>query len=208
MSKANIYLSCIIAVFITSVASASVEPQCTGAGTLQTWTFDTLTNPTLPEIFDNQFGTPIAELCTTQNPPDLFGWMDITYGRQGVWSGDPLNIKLTIPNQPIPNAYKEIWLEMDFQQNLESIKVTPSPVCCSIVEEIFRDISPVDSFWSKLIIGWRIEPNPNEETICISIAGTGGLVDYITVETCCVPEPVTIALLGMGALVLFVRQKR
>jgi len=202
MSRESFFLSCIITVFITSVASACYKPQCTGAYTLQTWNFDTLTNPTLPESYDNIYGTPTAELSTPQTPPDYFGWMDVVDGRQGVWTGDPLAITLTIPNQPIPNAYKEIWLEMDFQAVLEWINITPSPVEASVVEEIFRDISTVDCQWSKLTIGWRIYPNPLEETICLSITGTGGMVDYITVETCCIPEPATITLFSLGALVL------
>jgi len=208
MSKTSISFVCLVAVFITSTASACYEPQCTGAATFQRWNFDTLTNPTLPEIYNNIYGTPTAELSTTQNPPAYFGWLDVVDGRQGVWTGEPLQITLTIPNQPIPNTYKEIHLEMEFQSILEWVKVTPSPVDGSIVEEISRDISPVDSQWKKLTIDWRIEPNPNEETICINISGTGGMVDYIKVKTCCIPEPATVTLLGLGALVLLKRKRK
>ncbi len=206
MSKVSISISCFILVFfVANVAIAMPVWQTNPPGqpptTYQKWTFDDADNPALPEFFSNQYGIPMAELSTTQVPPDHFGWLDVVDGRQGVWAGEPLIITLTIPNRPISDEYKEIWLEMDFQPMLEWINVTPNPVCGSVVE-IYRDISLVDSQWKKLIIGWRIEPNPSEETICISVMGTGGFVDYITVDTVCVPEPATLALLGLGTLVL------
>ena len=212
MSRLSIFLGCLVAVFITSIASACYQPQppCTGAYTLQTWTFAKLTNPCniLPKPYCNKYGTPKAELSTTQDPPDYFGWLEVVDGRPGVWTGDPLHIKLTIPNQPIPNAYKEIHLEMEFQSMLECVKVTPSPVCGSTVEETFREISLLDSQWKKLTIEWRIEPNPNEETICISITGTGGMLDRIKVETCCIPEPATIMLLSLGTLAFLTKRRK
>jgi hypothetical protein len=209
MSRASIYLSCIIAVFITSIASACYISECTGAYTIQTWSFNTLTNPAIPESYDNIYGTPSAEMSTPQTPPDYFRWMDVVDGRQGVWIGDPLEITLTIPNQQLPNEYKEIWLEMDFQAALDWINVKPNPLEASVVEVIYGDISPIENTqWSKLIIGWRIYPNPFEETICMSITGTGGMVDYITVETCCIPEPATITLFSLGTLVLLTRKRK
>jgi hypothetical protein len=33
-------------------------------------------------------------------------------------------------------------------------------------------------------------------------------VDYITVDTVCVPEPATVTLLGMGMLVFLIRKKK
>jgi len=208
MSRASIYLCCLVTLFFTSAAPAIYLPECPVGCTLQTWTFDTLTNPTAPEFYDNIYDTPMAELSTTQPPPNYFGWMNVVDGRQGVWVGDPLQIELTIPNQRISNPYKLIHLEMEFQSILDYINVTPSPVGGSTVEEISRDISPVDSQWKKLTIDWRIEPNPNEEIICISITGTGGFLDYITVETCCIPEPATITLLGLGAMTLLTGRRQ
>jgi len=143
MSRLSISIICLAAVFITSTASACYKPECTGAYTLQTWNFDTLTNPTSPEYYNNIYGTPTAELGTTEIPPDYFGWLDVVDGRQGVWTGEPLEITLTIPNQPIPNAYKTIHLEMEFQNILQWVRITPSPVDNSIVQETYRDISSV-----------------------------------------------------------------
>jgi len=212
MNRASVSFSCFILIFfVANIAIAMPVWRTCPPGqpptTYQQWTFDDADNPALPEFFNNQYGTPMAGLSTTQVPPDYFGWLDVVNGRQGVWAGEPLNITLTIPNRDEPDEYKEIWLEMDFMQTLGWINVTPSPVCGS-VEEIFRDISLVDLQWSRLIIGWRIEPNPSEETICIGITGTGGLVDYITVDTICIPEPATVTLLGLGTLALLRRKRK
>jgi len=212
MNKVNILISCFILIFVTSVTMAMPVWRTCPPGqpptTYQQWTFDDADNPAIPEFFNNQYGTPMAELSTTEMPPDYFGWLSVVDGRQGVWAGEPLIITLTIPNRPISDEYKEIWLEMDFMPTLEWIKVTPNPIAGNVIKEIFRDISLVDSQWKKLIIGWRIEPNPNEETICISVTGTGGFVDYITVDTICIPEPATIMLLGLGTLVLIKRKRK
>lgn len=198
MGKLSIVVSCLILICVASVAMAMP------ATTLQTWNFSTSVNPALPECCSNAYGDPNATLYTTGNPAS-FMWWDSAYGRLGVWAGEPLGITLTIPNRIEPDEYKEIWLEMDFMSTLEWIQVTPSYETsgeAGLIEEISRDISPVDDYWSKLIIGWRIEPNPVSETICMSLTGTGGFVDSITVETACVPEPATLTLLGLGAMVL------
>jgi len=118
MKKLVIYFSCLAVVFITNVAPADYT-NCTAACTSQTWSFDTPDNPAIPEYYNNIYGTPTAELGTTEIPPDYFGWLDVVDGRQGVWTGEPLEITLTIPNQPIPNAYKTIHLEMEFQNILQ-----------------------------------------------------------------------------------------
>lgn len=193
-------VGCLILIFVTSVAMA------TPAITQQTWTFDDADNPAIPESFSNAYGTPVANL-STDGDPNYFGWLDIVSNRHGVWTGEPLKIELIIPNNPVPNAYKELWLEMDFMQNLDWMQLIPSDPTGSSVTEISRTISLPDSDgWRTLNVGWIIVPNPNEEKICIGLSGTGGFVDYITVETACVPEPATLVLLGLGSLVLIKRK--
>jgi len=202
MNKTSISIGCFILIFVASVAMA------TSATTQQMWTFDDADNPAQPESFTNSYGIPMANLSTTGDL-NYFGWLDVVDSRQGVWAGEPLQIELIIHNNPLPNAYKEIWLEMDFMQTLDSIEVIPSPVNGSSVIELSRDISLPDSYgWKTLNIGWEIIPNPNEEKICIGISGTGGYVDYITVDTICIPEPATVMLLGLGTLALLTRKRK
>lgn len=202
MGKLSVVVSCLILICAGSVAMAMP------ATTLQTWTFDDADNPALPECYDNQYGDPVAKLSTSGDP-NYFGWLNVVNGRQGVWTGEPLKIELVIPNNPAPNAYKEVWLEMDFMQNLDWIQLIPSDPNGSYVTEISRLVSSPDTNgWKTLNIGWIIEPNPSEEKICMGLSGTGGFVDSITVETACVPEPATLALLSLGSLVLVKIRKK
>jgi hypothetical protein len=136
MCKVSITLSCFVLICVASVAMA------TPATTSQTWTFSDGNNPTAVDSgFVNAYGTPVANISTTGDP-DYFGWMNIISNRQGVWVGEPLDITLTIPNQPTvneENSYKEITLEMGYMQTVNWIQVIPSPVTGNVFE-ISRDI--------------------------------------------------------------------
>jgi hypothetical protein len=47
-----------------------------------------------------------------------------------------------------------------------------------------------------------IRPNPNFEQIFIRPRDCQVFVDCITIETQCIPEPMTMGLLGLGSLLL------
>jgi hypothetical protein len=66
-------------------------------------------------------------------------------------------------------------------------------------------VDPVTG-WQKLTASYRIEPNPDKELI-FSYFASGAAVDYVAVYTVCVPEPLTISLLGFGGLMLW-RKRR
>jgi hypothetical protein len=66
-----------------------------------------------------------------------------------------------------------------------------------------KDYSPVNG-WKQSLFLIDIEPNPSEEWIVIK---GDILVDKVTIDTICIPEPATLGLLIGGAL-MAIRRKR
>ncbi len=229
------------ALLIMSICSVSFAIPSLGgweigaAGTThQVWIFDDDTNPALPEVDQNPYGT--ASVAFSHEPipgyykSTEFEWKQShnayitedgrTFG-QGVWAGDPVNLAVTVPNSDSNTGYKEIHMEIGFQAVYYSGYLMPDPEIVPSdrdqrqinysTELLKNDVSWVqypDTDWRVMKLAWRIEPNPGLETVLLSFAGTGGFVDYIVCDTICttpaVPAPSAI---GLGLLGLIAARK-
>lgn len=172
--------------------------------TYQVWTFDDRDNPALPELDKNPYGTAEATISG--------GWFASYMGRPGVWGNYPgaLEISLYIPNREVRSEWKEIWIEIGYRGVISGLSVDPIPDGDS-VELIYKNIVLVDPthLWYRATYVWHIEPNPDAEIIFISASGTGGCIDYIKVDTMCIPAPGAILLGGIGVgLVGWLRKRR
>jgi hypothetical protein len=167
--------------------------------TWQEWTFDDADNPAVPENFSNP-GIPTAVLDGQSSASVTFGWKATWEGRTGVWAGDPIFVDLIIPNFETDNPVKKIWFEMDY---LAVSMLAPTVLVDGAyqVEQVYADygLDAGQNEWRTMVIGWEIYPNPYSETITFALAGTGGFVDRISVDTQCVPIPAPGAIL-LGSL--------
>ncbi len=194
----------VVAVMIAAgpAATAGLLP----GETQQGWAFGDNSNPAIPEIDLNPYGTATAIITGSVSPV----WAAELLGRDGVWHAEQmLDITLDIPNQMIPNPYKEIRLEIGFIGDLADFSVLPIPFGGS-VERVSQAVEVVDptNGWKKLTAMYIIEPNPDREVVYYSFAAGVAAVDYVIVNTICVPEPMTISLLGLGGLILARRRRR
>jgi hypothetical protein len=222
-------LTCVLFVCLFGISAFADDlfpPPWRGApgSTVQEWDFLTpgVPNPDLsssdyfPDGIDvpffNPYGDPVAHVWPGVGQNYWPVWGD----REGVW---PLSgvIDIEVPNSPVPNPYKEIWIQLTWaQQTPESIvttKVTVDPTYLVTGPQVVNDIilGPTnmgtgDGLWHHTTWRFLVEPNPAFEIIRIS--GTV-MVDQIVVDTICVvPEPATLTILGLSGLVLLLRKRK
>jgi hypothetical protein len=119
-------------------------------------------------------------------------------------TGNPMiSVALEIPNYEHPNEYKYIWVDIG---NAIATGITISATNGG--STTFDYLVLPGQGDAKF--GVRIWPNPYVEKVNFYVmSATGGpaVLDYIHADTICIPEPVTIALFGLGALSLL-RRKR
>jgi len=181
--------------------------------TYQVWTFDDDETVAMPEIDENPFGTATATITNGALPTQIpefyaFAYYDEYIGREGVWSGDPILMEIYIPNREVRSEYKEIVLEIGWRG--EALNFLVEPVPGGVVDLLHQDTIVVDSenLWYESIYVWRIWPNPDAEIIFLDASGTGGQIDYISIDTMCIPAPGAILLGSIGVGVVGWLRKR
>jgi len=197
----------LICALLCSVSSALPSPNVwwdrsdSGASYAE-WGFDTGDNPINPENYGIESGAalPEATITVTGDVHGDAGYYETGFlGRDGVWHSDLTEISLVMPNYPLPNEYKEVWVEVGFRGFLIDWGIDDPT---SGVTFLGQNVEFLPDGWKVLNIGWKIVPNPASETIYMAFEDSGADLDYVTVDTICVPEPLSIFLLGLGALAL------
>jgi hypothetical protein len=161
------------------------------------WEFMTPNPNPLPDVGNYPYGLP-----TTQITTGLFQqWMPTWNGRQGVWplSGE---IYVTIPNNPVPNPYKDIWIQLTWDQQAPNVFPAVSETRFGVPSTLIQRV-PLGGTWFHDVYQIHLEPNPAWEQILI----TGAInVDEMVIDTICAPEPAALVLLGLGSLFLIRRR--
>jgi hypothetical protein len=177
------------------------------AVTNQCWTFSDSAGPSGMRP-DNPDGNPYANgSIASINTPPTYG---PTWNQLGYWEAPLFNIVIGIPNNPVQNAYKRVEVEIVYRGSLALSWIVDDQG--NQFARTDRSDDPVaGTDWRILKDVWYIAPNPNFETLCFGFAGMDqalAAIDRICVTTYCVPEPATLAVLGLGSLALLGRRRR
>jgi len=192
-----------------------------GGSTYQQWLFGTnATLDVVPDVMVNSYGGASADISVGFMGT---GWWDEfpeDSGRTGLWDlgrgeepGEPFGrITLDIQNRVLedPLSYKEIWLQVTYYYT----DITKAPVvtiegATQMPGGETRVLQTIPD-WGEYRLDqtkWRIEPNPDHETIVLTAAFNGSIIDQVVVDTICIPEPASLALLLGGGLTLALRRR-
>lgn len=190
---------------VVLVVVAAVAMPTFGGMTNQRWDFDsapaTWTN-ILPETDNNPYGQASMAMSGT----------GLTYFaiEPRLVGGTDAKMVMTIPNSPVVDGWK--WVEVKIGYMDYSGDPAPPQWSWTLdTEPVTKPISSgsqgtspytANTFpceeWTWL---FEVAPNPQLETVTLNMAGGPWYVDYVEVNTECVPVPgaTLLALLGLGA---------
>ena len=190
-------LAAILAAGSTAFAALVPEWRGTEGSTYQDWSFSNDNTTPGPDSYDNPYGDPLLRVTPIDE------WLP----GPGAWplSGE---IDVYIPNRPEILPEKEIWLQLTWQPGgRDPTPFLPDEPVVGVTPYTTMSMSRQDTALNGWTESWfviNLYPNPLEEWITIK---GDIIVDHLVIDTRCVPEPATIAMLGLGALVVF-RRKR
>jgi len=178
--------------------------------TLQMWFFDQSQNPAAPDVDQNPFGDTSLSILG-QDPV----WIPDDQGRLGVWLVDRSkanDMVIDVPNSKEPNPFKDIWLQLVFkaaEDRAPNIYVLPEGSAQQPVPRMtLVQTTVLQDGYIHATYSLTIEPNPTWEKIYIRPRDCEVLIDSVVVDTQCIPEPMTLAMLGLGSLLLRLRRKQ
>ncbi len=121
-------------------------------------------------------------------------------GPGGAWSNYTADLFIFNSVDLSPESYKLLRVQATFLGDPPTVEIqsagqtwTPSPATTI----------PISGGWSVFVQDWRGEPNPQSERVILSSAGQ---LSEVIVDTVCIPEPATVALLAAG--LLLIRRRR
>ncbi len=121
-------------------------------------------------------------------------------------SVDGNTVTIYLDNEPNENLYKQIYIYLQGTTTSEEGVVSSVFDTDELAEPVAYSYSlETGNWWFK--VSGEIHPQPSYAYLEITVPGLTGVTDVWAGEIC-LPEPATVALLGLGSLVLFRRKEK
>lgn len=175
--------------------------------TYQLWEFSESPGPQ-PIIVHNPYGVPQLTVQIGQYPDVVDGpdgqpiptWHlgEIVVGADGTIQEIPGTFDVFIPNNPEPNALKLIYVQITSDKGTsQPPNVFPVPSSISSPGPIIKH-GPTSWYTYNWLI--EIRPNPPYERVQFVFPYSTNISQIVVDTICTVPEPSSLAALGMSAL--------
>ena len=164
--------------------------------TYQIWDFGTSANPVNADTAFNPNGTPTATINGGT-------WSAFYDNHVGVWTlGAGDSIDFFIPNTPADNTRtKNIWTQVTWQPDNNG---SPVIMVDGVASTLQFSVPVGNGGWLQNVYLTTLQFNPSQEDVVISgsLPGTTFDLGQAVIDTECVPEPSSLALLALGGISL------
>ena len=215
--KTIILLTFVFSVSGTTLAMDVLPPVWRGApdSTTQEWDFLTdgpLGDYPVPDGVSGINNTPYGDPGLLVTAGSYIPGVGLEPG--GAWIGADLNTRILNTGDSDPGTWKDVRVQVTYGTQ-PGISIPPPiidipwpGVAVPNNQQIFpQGIGPTGIDWYVVVEDWTIVPNPPEEVITVTAEFPDTVISEIVVDTIHLPEPATIAILGLGALTLL-RKRR